>query len=94
MGELPGTVRWLAWQETSGVSASTHTLPLHMLSLYLHEELGCEIALIGIQPAGNTMFAPLSEVVREAVDRVVKEFVDGSGGKGGYIVFIFILLKR
>ena len=75
MGESAGTVRWLAWQDTSGISASTHTLPLHMLAWYLHEELGCEIALIGIQPAGNTMFAPISEVVEEVVNEVVGELI-------------------
>ena len=53
MGMQPGTVRWLPWQETTGLSASTHTLPLHILAQYLTAELGCEVALLGIQPAQN-----------------------------------------
>ena len=32
MNEAPGTIRWLAWQETSGLSASTHTLPPYVLA--------------------------------------------------------------
>lgn len=47
------TIRWLDWQETIGMSASTHTLPLHMVSAYLTHELGCEVGLIGIQADGN-----------------------------------------
>ena len=70
MDEPPGTVRWLCWQETTGISASTHTLPLHMLAQFLVSELGCEVALLGIQPASNQVDAPLSPVVEDAVDAV------------------------
>ena len=67
MGDPPGAVRWLAWQDTAGISASTHTLPLHMFGTYLTAELGCDLALIGIQPAQNAVDGPLSEVVGGAV---------------------------
>lgn len=70
MDEPPGSIRWLDWQETTGVSASTHTLPLHMLARYLVEEFCCEVALLGIQPAANLVDAPLSPVVQDAVDAV------------------------
>jgi len=70
MDEPPGGVRWLCWQETTGISASTHTLPLHMLAQYLVAEFGCEVALLGIQPAANAINAPLSAVVEDAVDGV------------------------
>jgi hydrogenase 3 maturation protease len=73
MNEEPGTVRWLDWREITGLSASTHTLPLHMLSMYLTAELGCEVAVIGIQPFGNLFDAPLSPVVQQAVDGIVQE---------------------
>jgi hydrogenase maturation protease HycI len=66
----PGTVRWLDWQDTVGFSASTHTLPLHLLATYLTSELGCEVALLGIQPADVTAGAPLSSAVKMAVDSV------------------------
>lgn len=72
MNEDPGTVRWLDWQETTGLSASTHTLPLHMLALYLTTELGCEVAVIGIQPFSNLFDEPLSPVVQLAVEDVVQ----------------------
>lgn len=73
MNETTGTVQWLAWQAADGISASTHTLPLHMLSQYLHTELGCEVALIGVQPAGNRLFAPVSAAVQHAVEEIAEE---------------------
>src|SRR5690606_4269264 len=30
MGAAPGSVRWLDWHDTTGFSASTHTLPPHV----------------------------------------------------------------
>ena len=72
LNEAPGTIRWLDWQETSGLSASTHTLPPHVLAEYLVNELGCEVALIGIQPQGNEFDAPLSPPVQHAVEEIVR----------------------
>ena len=72
LDEAPGTIRWLDWQETSGLSASTHTLPPHVLAEYLVNELDCEVALIGIQPQGNEFDAPLSPPVQQAVDEIVR----------------------
>ena len=72
LNEAPGTIRWLDWQETSGLSASTHTLPPHVLAEYLVNELGCEAALIGIQPQGNEFDAPLSPPVQQAVDDLAR----------------------
>ncbi len=67
MNGAPGTIRWLAWQDTAGLSGSTHTLPIHVLASFLSADLGCEIGLLGIQPAGNVMDAPLSPAVQQAV---------------------------
>lgn len=68
----PGDIRWLAWQDTVGLSASTHTLPLHLLATYLTGELGCEVALLGIQPADLSAGAPLSPEVETAVSAVAR----------------------
>lgn len=72
MNEVPGSIRWIDWQETSGLSASTHTLPPYMLSQYLVNELACDVALIGIQPQGNEFSASLSLEVQRAVDEIVR----------------------
>jgi hydrogenase maturation protease HycI len=71
MDEPPGTVRWLAWQQTSGLSASTHTMPPYVIARYLNSELGCEVALVGIQPAHLNMDDPPSAPVQKALVDVV-----------------------
>ena len=73
-----GAIGWLNWQDTSGFSASTHTLPLHLLATYLTAELGCEVALIGIQPAQLTIDAALTPEVQQAAEEICKVFMEWS----------------
>jgi hydrogenase 3 maturation protease len=72
LNEAPGTIRWLPWQETSGISASTHTMPPYMLARFLTAELNCEIALIGIQPDHTFLHSSLSPVVEEAAGHIAQ----------------------
>ncbi len=74
MDQEPGTVRWLECKEIAGFSASTHTLPLDMLAHYLEAELGCQVALLGIQPAGTSFDATLSPAAARAVTEIVETF--------------------
>lgn len=71
LGEPIGMARWIAWQEIDGLSASTHTLPLDILAQYLHTELGCEVALIGIQPAPLRIGSELSPPVKQTVAQII-----------------------
>ena len=71
MGERAGTVRWFSPDETTGVSASTHTLPPAVIAQFLELELGCEVALIGIQPEQNALGTPMSAAVQPAIAEVV-----------------------
>jgi hydrogenase 3 maturation protease len=64
----PGTLAWLDWREADGMSASTHTLPPSVLASYLTSDLGCQMALIGVQPASLEMGRPLSPEVEAAAD--------------------------
>jgi hydrogenase 3 maturation protease len=77
LGEPPGTVRWLPFEQIDGVSASTHTLPLNMLAQYLRDELGCAVALLGVQPAQMGFGAALSAPVRQSVDDIVQALTAG-----------------
>jgi hydrogenase 3 maturation protease len=72
LGEEPGAVRWLAASVAAGMSASTHTLPLHMLAAYLEAELGCTVALLVIQPVTLAFDAPLSPPVKDAVGETAR----------------------
>jgi hydrogenase 3 maturation protease len=76
MGEPPGTVRWIAKEDISGISASTHNLPLSMLGDYLMLEFNCPVALLGIQPASNDLGGPVSPEVLRAVDKIVTGITD------------------
>jgi hydrogenase 3 maturation protease len=71
----PGAVQWVDWRSASGLSASTHTLPCAILGRYLVAQLGCEVALLGIQPADTCLGARLSGAVRRSVNAVVKRLV-------------------
>ena len=71
-----GTVSWLSWQDTSGFSASTHTLPLHLMATYVTSELCCEVALIGIQPAQLDIGVALTLEVRQAAEEISQVFID------------------
>jgi hydrogenase 3 maturation protease len=72
MNLRPGETGWLSWQDTTGFSASTHILPLHLLASYLTAELKCEVALLGIQPAQTQVGAPLSPEVQAAAESIAK----------------------
>jgi len=63
-----GTVAWIDWREADGMSASTHTLPPSVLASFLSADVGCRVALIGIQPATLDTGRGLSPEVAAAVE--------------------------
>jgi hydrogenase 3 maturation protease len=71
MDREPGSICWLPWQATSGLSASSHTMPLYMLARFLTAVSPCEVALIGIQPQATSLAATLTPVVETAVAEIV-----------------------
>ena len=75
MGMEPGSTAWLSWRDTTGYSASTHTLPLHILANYLTAELNCEVALLGIQPAQDQVGADLSPEVQKAAEEAARHII-------------------
>jgi hydrogenase 3 maturation protease len=81
LGEVPGTARWVDWQEADGLSASTHTLPPSVLAKYLIAELGCQVALIGIQPSSLEMGQPLSPGVERATTELADALCAWLGGQ-------------
>jgi hydrogenase 3 maturation protease len=73
MDEPPGTIQLIPLESIDGMSASSHSLPLSMLANYLTVEIGCEVCVLGIQPAQNEIGAELSPSVQTAVDEITKE---------------------
>jgi hydrogenase 3 maturation protease len=71
LGVEPGSVYWLDWEHTDGLSSSTHTLPPSVFGRFLVEEFACRLALLVIQPAHLEFDRPLSPPVAAAAERVV-----------------------
>ncbi len=69
----PGATAWLDWQQTDGLSGSTHTLPPSVLARFLVGELACRLALLVIQPAHLDFGGALSPSVRRTADRVIEK---------------------
>ena len=72
----PGQTGWLDWQDTTGFSASTHTLPLHLVAGYLTSELECKVDLLGIQPENCQVGEPLSPAVQSAANAIIKSICE------------------
>lgn len=69
--ELPGVVQLFDWQQTVGLSASTHSMPPTMLAKFLVSELRCQVVLVGIQPKGLDFDTAVSPETKRAVRNVV-----------------------
>lgn len=72
----PGELRCLDWQKTSGLSACTHSLPLHVFCSFLAAEIGCPVALAGIQPDEPRLGMGLSPAVQAGVDELAEMLVE------------------
>lgn len=68
--ETPGAYRLIELADITGISASSHSLPLTVLCHFLVAELNCDIKLLGIQPAQLTLLAPLSQPVSQAITEI------------------------
>jgi len=71
MGEPPGTIGWVDPEQAEGFSGSTHTFPISGLGKYLTSELGCRVAVLGIQPKNLEFDSPVSEEVDRAIGEIV-----------------------
>ena len=72
IGEKPGSAKFIDPHDTSGFSASSHSLPFSVLAKYLENEFSCGIGLLGIQPASLEFDAGLSSEVKNSVNIVTK----------------------
>jgi hydrogenase 3 maturation protease len=72
MNQPVGTIDFVDWQHTDGFSASTHTLPPHVLGQFLLHELHTHIAVIGIQAEQIEFDAPMCPQVQDAAKEIVR----------------------
>ncbi len=69
-GKRAGTITVFDPEETVGISFSTHSLPLKVMSDYLSSDINCVIIIIGIQPKSLKFGQLPTREVRQAVERV------------------------
>jgi hydrogenase 3 maturation protease len=72
MDQPVGSIAWVDWQHSDGFSASTHTLPPHVLGQFLMHEMQTHIAVIGVQAQQIEFDQPMSKEVQAAGEELVK----------------------
>lgn len=73
--DLPaGSFQLLPYEKASGLSFSTHMLPLPLTMDYIRSECGCACYVVGIQPADTSQGIGMSPRVREGARRLAKMF--------------------
>jgi hydrogenase 3 maturation protease len=71
----PGTVVVADPVEITGISFSTHRLPLFVLTDYIEREMPCRILIIGIQPGTLGLFHAVSEPVARSLDTLSESLI-------------------
>lgn len=74
MARIPGEIVFLEPDNITGVTFSTHRMPISIMMRYLKLFIQCELIVIGIQPSILTFGAPLSPEVNKAVDLLEESF--------------------
>jgi hydrogenase 3 maturation protease len=71
MGEPPGTIQWIEWQQVTGLSAATHRLPPTVLAKFLMKDVSSRVVLLGIQAATVEFDQPISKPVKNAIRNII-----------------------
>ena len=76
MGLKPGETRLVDIKNISGISFSTHRMPLSILAGYFTSSFDCKVMLIGIQPYSIEFSEELSGIVSKAVGILSKQIAE------------------
>lgn len=76
LGLATGEIASIDPSVVSGVSFSTHMLPLKVMLEYLTKEIGCRTALLGIQPACLEFGGEMTPEVAETVGELTRALID------------------
>ncbi len=72
MGKKAGEAALIDLDNLSGITFSTHQLPIKVLADYLTKDVGCEISVIGVQPKQLKFDSPASKEIVSAARQLVK----------------------
>jgi hydrogenase 3 maturation protease len=75
MGEVAGAIRWLDPLQAEDLPGSTHAIPLSGFANYLSSELGCKVAVLGIQSKTLAFDSPVSDEVRRAIEEITAAII-------------------
>lgn len=78
-GKAPGETVLATAEEITGISFSTHRLPLFVLTDYLLKMFPCDIRLLGIQPGTLEFLHPITESVQRTVDTLTATLIEAIG---------------
>ncbi|MHA1409147.1 MAG: hydrogenase maturation peptidase HycI [Candidatus Odinarchaeia archaeon] len=67
----PGHIAFIEKETITGVSFSTHQMPLSLLWEFLESEVDAKIYLLGIQPESNELGEELSPPVIKAKNKII-----------------------
>jgi len=76
MALKPGEVSLIPLSKITGVSFSTHMLPLRIMLDYIVSETSCSISILGIQSKSLAFSAKMSPAVRASADKLVAVLKD------------------
>jgi len=74
----PGAVKLVSPDEVGGISFCTHQLPLKIMTDYLIQSIGCQVLIIGIQPAKVDFNSRPSKIVERSakhISNILKEIL-------------------
>ncbi|MFX0096677.1 MAG: hydrogenase maturation peptidase HycI [Candidatus Hodarchaeota archaeon] len=72
MGKPPGTSELIKTENITGISLSTHHMPLSILIKYLESTTGAKVVLLGIQPQDITFGEGLTTIIQKTAREIVK----------------------
>lgn len=70
MEKMAGEVEIITINEVTGVSFSSHSMPLSVLGKYLSKEIDSNVFILGIQAERVDFGSDISEKVKEAADNI------------------------
>ena len=76
MHEAAGVVKLINPDQVGGLSFCTHSLPVKIMADYLVQSLGCQIAIIGIQPKALDFGSSVSKEIKKAVNDIAGVLTD------------------
>jgi hydrogenase 3 maturation protease len=75
LGKPAGAVEWLSLDMVEGMDAFTHGLPPLLFGQFLKSELGCQVGLIGVQPASLAFDHPVHPAVRASIAKIARKLI-------------------